>query len=176
MIIGLTGAAGSGKDTAADALVESLGYQKHSFARPLKEMLCKLLRVPMPKWDDREWKETPLLLGVSPRELAQTLGTEWGRKLVHPDVWVVCAMASMPSARTVFSDVRFPNEAEAIRRAGGKIVYLEATGKHTLTEHAEHESERPLPSHLIDHTIRVPRGAVRRLQLKTVDYVRKASA
>jgi hypothetical protein len=33
---------------------------------------------------------TPLKpLGVSPREMAQTLGTEFGRKLVNPDVWVM---------------------------------------------------------------------------------------
>jgi hypothetical protein len=52
-------------------------------------------------------------LGVSPRHLMVTLGTEWGRDAVHPDLWVRIWAASLPeAAHVVAEDVRFPNEVE----------------------------------------------------------------
>jgi hypothetical protein len=42
-----------------------------------------------------------------------TLGTEWGRDAVHPDLWVRLWAASGPrTSRVVVEDVRFPNEVE----------------------------------------------------------------
>ena len=56
-LIGLTGKAGSGKDTVADGLVKSNGYRKIAFADVLKDMICALLSVTREKIEDRRFKE-----------------------------------------------------------------------------------------------------------------------
>lgn len=81
-------------------------------------------------------------LGVSYRQLAQTLG-DWGRS-IRPDWWVSIAMHRAAQARSwgdsvVISDVRYPNEAAAIRAAGGLIVRVRREG---LASVREHSSER----------------------------------
>jgi hypothetical protein len=49
---------------------------------------------------DRQLKETPLpVIGKSPREIMQTLGTEWGRRLVNPDLWVCLAEREVEKLR-----------------------------------------------------------------------------
>ena len=65
---------------------------------------------------------------LSPRIMLQTLGTEWGRDCVNEDVWVnymirrAANIVERGIAGVVVSDVRFKNELEAIRKAGGKLV------------------------------------------------------
>jgi hypothetical protein len=133
--IGLTGRAGVGKDTVADYLVANHGFRKYSLAGPLKEML-KVIGVDC---DNRETKELPHpVFGVSPRRMAQTLGTEWMRDCVATDGWLRVADRYVEEIRrvnahnddqtycegVVFSDVRFENEAEFIRERGTLIHVL----------------------------------------------------
>lgn len=183
MIIGFTGAAGSGKSTAANVLIEQRGAIAHTFARPLKEMLCVLLQVPYDKWEDPLWKETVIpTLGKSPRELAQTLGTDWGRDMVHPRIWVKAAMERVPDDDKlhVFTDVRFPNEAYEIRERGGVIIKTVRTGEAwTLTAHSNHISELGLEPHLVDYRIEAASGDldwIRRLSLAYCDQLMKEEA
>lgn len=139
-LIGITGLAGSGKDTFADALVHERRYQKISFATPIKEALNEIFGWSMREWNDREWKETPRTEagGRSPRYLAQTLGTEWGRDLVSPDLWVSVAIerARRSPLPVVISDVRFPNEVDALREAGGVIIKIVRHGIERVAAHA----------------------------------------
>lgn len=130
MIIGLTGPAGSGKSTIAKAL----GFERRSFALPLKQMMVCLLRhtgMPPAEIERRingDLKEQVIpIFGKSARSMMQTLGTEWGRDQVHPDMWVKVATANLPT-RVVFDDVRFENETVAIRQTGGVIVRLSGRG------------------------------------------------
>ena len=121
-IIGFTGKAGSGKDTAADFLVREFGYTKLSWAGPLK---AGLTAMGFPEPANREAKED-LIPGFSFswRQAAQHLGTEWGRAL-DPDIWVKVVEAGLKSNRNyVISDVRFENEAAMIRRNGGMVIHL----------------------------------------------------
>jgi hypothetical protein len=81
--------------------------------------------------DDRDFKETPIHeLGVSYRQMAQTLGTEWGRAQA-PDFWLRIAKALMVDqialggTHFVVSDVRFANEAQWVRDHGGVIWRVE---------------------------------------------------
>lgn len=136
MLIGLTGLAGSGKSEVANTLIRDFGFTRHRFSAPLKNMTRHLLREIGHCEDDVErmiegdLKEAPHPeLGVSPRHLMVTLGTEWGRDAVHPDLWVRIWAASLPQrADVVAEDVRFPNEVAGIRERGGVIWKVERPG------------------------------------------------
>lgn len=153
MLIGFTGKAGTGKDTAADFMVRRFAFEKYSFALPIKQALNAMFGWSMSQWDDRAWKETPQPgLATSPRILAQTLGTEWGREVIHPDLWVKIARRRYVESpySLVIPDVRFPNEAEWITREGGLVIELTRKGVRSV---AAHKSEDGLPADLIDLTI-----------------------
>lgn len=141
MIVGITGKAGSGKDTAADYLVQRHGFVKLSFATPIKAALNVMFGWTDEHWLNRNWKEQIVPeLGKSPRQLAQTLGTEWGRILVKEDLWPALTMLEAAKHKNVvIADVRFDNEASAIHAAGGAIV-----GLLRVTDVASHVSESPI--------------------------------
>jgi rhodanese-related sulfurtransferase len=135
-LVGLVGLRRSGKDTAADALVD-LGYENVKFAGALKAMLKTYLRyVGVPEsiiYDVIEGfqKETPVkwFEGNTTRFAMQTLGTEWGRDLIGESIWIHAAIdRARQFEKVVISDVRFPNEVDAVRNAGGKIVKIYRPG------------------------------------------------
>lgn len=140
-IVGITGRAGAGKDTIADYLVQEHHFLKLSFAGPLKAMMAT---VGMPEPADRAAKEQPLAgFHFTWREAAQRLGTEWGRSL-DPNIWVKIMENVIhrfsDDVQIVFADVRFDNEAEMVRRLGGKILHV--TGRAAdLGANAGHASE-----------------------------------
>lgn len=156
-IIGLTGAARSGKDTFASFLVENHGYKRLAFADTLREMVSLMTGLTPAELSDGALKETPIewLGGKSPRQLMQTLGTEWGRDSVCPDVWLNIVAQRLRQARqegfigVVITDVRFDNEAEFIRSRGGWVVQIV---RPSATPVAQHASERGISEDLIDET------------------------
>lgn len=140
LILGITGAAGSGKSTAAEEIVSKLGFVRVRFAGPLKAMA----RVLGLSWEqiDGKLKETPcdLLGGNTPRHAMQTLGTEWGRNCIHPNLWVNAwkhevnqpAFSHKP---IVADDVRFRNELDAIRDMGGVVLHIDRPGVTPVGNH-----------------------------------------
>lgn len=148
-LIGLTGPAGCGKDTVGSLINARYGHEPKALAAPLKRALNTMFGWTMRQWDDREWKERTIPhLGKSPREMAQTLGTEWGRNLVHNDVWVLAALGNEPDdSRVVITDVRFDNEARAIRSRGGVVLCIWRDGCSPV---AAHSSEAGVNDELID--------------------------
>lgn len=148
MLIGIAGQARSGKDTVGSRLVDDYGLQRLAFADPLKDMVAAMLGVARADLD-RFPKEMPLpLVGMSPRALFQTLGTEWGRDLVHRDLWVRLAQRQWQLAQRddgfagmVITDVRMENEAAWIRDEGGVVIHVERAQRETVREHI---SEVPL--------------------------------
>lgn len=135
MWIGITGKAGSGKDTVGRWFVAK-GFTQASFARPLKAALAAM---GFPEPANRDDKEMPVAgLTCSWRHLAQTLGTEW-RNLVDPDLWIKLAQQN-PATKVVWTDVRFDAEAQMIRNRGGFIIHL--SGRQAwLGSAAAHSSE-----------------------------------
>lgn len=136
-IIGLTGLAGTGKDSAALYLCQEYGFVQAAFADPLRSMVLQFLEeagLDHAWLTERRCKERLITgLGVSARALMQTLGTEVGRAL-HPDLWVRhlglrLGLDGQPGStpvhdRIVISDVRFGNEAAWLRARGGRLVRL----------------------------------------------------
>lgn len=128
-LIGIAGPARAGKDTVA-AQLRARGFETMAFAEPLRWMLYAGLGIdPL---SPSLGKEEPIpWIGRSPRELLQTLGTEWGRELINPDLWVIRASQRLWRLRVdgveriVFTDVRFENEAAWIRSEGGAMWHVE---------------------------------------------------
>lgn len=139
-LIGLSGAAGSGKSTAAQYLQDAHHYQRRRFAQPLKDALRRILQGALvddntiERMIEGDLKETPatVLLGKTPREAMQTLGTEWGRHCIGDDFWVNLMRHALDTSKRgsliVIEDVRFDNEAALIRAYGGKIIRMEGRG------------------------------------------------
>ena len=139
MIIGVCGFIGSGKDTIADYLVGFHGYRRDSFAGTLKDAVAAVFgwdrellegRTPEARaWReqvDQWWANRLNMPNLTPRWVLQYWGTEVCRKAFHDDIWIAAleARLSRRSDDTVISDVRFPNEIQSIRNAGGKIVWV----------------------------------------------------
>ncbi len=154
-IIAFTGYAGAGKSTAANILIEN-GWARGKFAAPLKNMLRSLLRdqgvIPelIEEMIEGRLKESPspFLNGRTPRHAMQTLGTEWGRTCIDEDLWVDAAMCSV-SGPTVFDDCRFPNEAAAIRAAGGIVVEVRRQSVGPVNGHVS--EVLPEPDWIVDN-------------------------
>lgn len=156
MILGLCGAAGAGKNTVADHLCRHYGWTQFGFADPVYAAVSAAIGVPVEHLRDRARKEAAIeWLGKSPRELLQTLGTEWGRQTVRDDIWVAIAMrrAAEAPGNVVITDVRFPNEVAAIKAAGGRIWRVTRPASCLAAGAARHSSEAPLPDYLIDASL-----------------------
>lgn len=159
-IIGLTGYARSGKDTAADLLVRDYGFIKRSFATPLKHMLFTLNPIVGHRgwsifFNRRDIRVQDLFTmygdeeGIKAskyakeyRRLLQVLGTDCIRK-IDKNFWVKAAMKEIrllpADSRVVFTDVRFPNEAAAVIDNGGFTAQVHRPG---ITQANAHSSER----------------------------------
>lgn len=136
-LIGITGPARAGKDTLSKILLDKLGkdWGKASFADPLKQMLG-VIGVDC----SDEAKDTQdTLYGPKPRQMMQTLGTEWGRELIHPDIWVMAFNYLHGGRKMIVPDVRFENEADLIRERG---LLIHLTGRGGIA--GNHVSESPI--------------------------------
>lgn len=139
-VIGIAGKARSGKDTLAQILLQlGVARYRYSFAGPIRAMLKAGLGIDMddPDWANRK-ERSVAHLGVTPRRLMQTLGTEWGRETIHRDIWVKEAQLHFMEngAGMVVTDVRFENEAEWIRLIGGLVVHIERSSAPPVEAHA----------------------------------------
>lgn len=136
-LVAFVGPAGCGKSTAADALCEQ-GWVRAKFADPLKNMMRAYYQscgiddfqyIEARVEGDLKEEPDPFLHGRTPRHAMQTLGTEWGRNLISTELWVRAwehrvTMLGAAGADVVVDDCRFPNEAAAVRRLGGRVVQI----------------------------------------------------
>ena len=137
-LIGLAGRARTGKDTTAQFLLAQYGGYTYAFADPIRRMLKAGLGVDLnePYWQARKEMEIPAI-GCSPRQLLQRLGTEWGRELIHPDLWVILAADHLQrhGRGMIVTDVRMENEAAWVRRMGGTLIHLRRSAAAKVVEH-----------------------------------------
>jgi hypothetical protein len=141
-LIGLAGFAGSGKSTVAEYLDWKHSYVRYAFATKIKAMLGLGLGLTLEEMYG-EKKNIPCdrLGGKTPRHAMQTLGTEWGRNLIYPDLWCDLLMDQISregQSAVVIEDVRFQNEVSAILKRGGivwEIVRNPSTDTHPSEQH-----------------------------------------
>jgi hypothetical protein len=162
----------SGKSTVAGILKKRYGFQERHFATALKRMVFALMDAAGIDIGEQErltrWAKTepiPSLGGASFRTLCQTVGSEWGRDQIHPDLWVNIFLQEpdLP-ALVVVDDLRFPNEFDAIRREGGQVWKITRPNGFETTDHA---SEGLLETYEFDEEL-VNDGDMAELEAKVI--------
>lgn len=158
IIIAFTGLAGAGKSTAAAHLVNCHGFQRVRFAGPLKAMMAALgLTAAQIDGDEKELP-CDLLGGKTPRWAMQSIGTEWGRDLISPDLWIRAWQVALDRAgpRVVVDDARFPNEVAAVAAAGGVCVRVERPGAGSTVAPGHSSEQHQLPAVSTMHNTGAP--------------------
>lgn len=130
-------AAGSGKSTFANVLMQNYGFKNVKFADPLKNMVRALLaemqfdKRTVERMIEGNLKEQviPGFSTVTPRHLMQTLGTDWGREAVDNGLWLKVARRKIERLlsqghHVVVDDLRFPNEWDLLDDMGATLVRL----------------------------------------------------
>jgi hypothetical protein len=157
-LIGLCGMAGSGKDEAARALVAN-GWRRDAFADRMRTAMLAL----------DPWVDDPVAIDTfhrlswlvrdigwdeakrrypEVRQLLQRFGTEAGRGVHGEDCWVDALFRDADDSPLVVTDVRFGNEARAIKDRGGLVVKIVRPGIEPLP--GNHASEAGIPDELVD--------------------------
>ena len=172
-IIAFTGLAQAGKTTCAGIVTNEYGHAPLSFATPLKHAAETLLGLSHEDLYTAIGKERQVeRLGCTPREALQQLGS-FCRDTFGKDVFADAGMrlAAASSYGAVFDDLRYPNEAEAVRAAGGIVVGVRRIGQ---TSDDEHESERVMRERwwdIVDVQIMAHDGKIEALKAQILDIV-----
>lgn len=178
MIIGLTGHAGAGKDSAAACLL-ACAWRSIAFADALRVEIAAAWGIDVRLLTERAAKDTPrltyavgnaahrdwlafacmqgwnLLEPRSPRWVMQRWGefrrsqsVDWW--VQHVQVWLrTQRMANHPGL--VITDVRMPNEAQMLRSMGGWLVRVHRPGAGLVAaDTANHQSEGHVSLHADD--------------------------
>lgn len=162
LIIGVNGIAGVGKDTISEMVKLAL-EQDHSltvgifaFAGNLKKAASIIFGVPLSHFYDRNVKEIPIdYWEMSPRQMAQQLGTEACRNGIRDDIWIKSLDASITNSGLDIAfvvDVRFDNEAEYIINRGGIVVQLIRNDSEKIKD-SNHQSESGINPEYISREI-----------------------
>ena len=151
-----------GKTTVAGYL-SGHGFRIMPFAESLKRMAQVFLMelgltdsmIEHHLYNSKESRIEVFGLNITARHVCQTLGTEWGRTCIHPDIWLHCwqrkAQQNLDRGiDVVVDDVRFLNEAELIRQLGGEVWCVERPAVVRTTTHA---SEGSLDDFVFDRRI-----------------------
>lgn len=148
-LIGIMGKKRHGKDTFASRLTSAHGFTRYAFADPMRDALYRLNPLVRIEADEagplREagaevvgdsvvnlrylvdragWDAAKATREV--RRLLQEYGTGL-RDTTHPDVWVDARFTAVDAhlGPVVITDVRFPNEVDAVRSRGGLLVWVD---------------------------------------------------
>lgn len=179
VIIGISGRAGSGKDTVADFIISELqarGYsvEKYSMAKPLKDIAKYVFGLTDEDVNTQEGKKAynKNCYGKSNREILQLVGTECFRGIFHDNVWIDFAdrytkkraegsrtgswsdtnPSEFPVDIFVVPDIRYENESIWAKQ-NGFVIQINRPGLAPITE-SSHTSEQLLginPNFILDN-------------------------
>lgn len=154
MIIGLCGLKESGKTTSAKYLESKFGFKRMALADPVKEAARVIFGFTQDQLYTTEGKETiDLRWGFTPRHACQILGTEVGRQF-SKDVWINnLKIRCSHYDKVVVEDVRFKNESEFIKNAGGVVIGIRRESLSTDDLHASELEMVENWSTMIDYEI-----------------------
>ena len=89
----------------------------------------------------------------SPRRVLQLLGDEWGRQMIHPDIWTMTARPVLEKwlsmgQRIVINDARFENDRDNLASWFGakRVDVRSASAKSDKAEWRKHASELSRPT------------------------------
>ncbi len=130
MIIGIIGPKGSGKSTIANIIKEKYNFELMSFASIVKDISSIIFDFDRDLLEgdteeSRIWRETKdlrwseiLNKEITPRITLQMIGTEFGRNIFGPNIWIEVIKNKINIKKyknVVISDIRYENEAQFIR-------------------------------------------------------------
>lgn len=140
-------------------------FEIKKFAYKLKKVTATLLGCSMRQLEDEKFKNTPLgeewwyykgetqlfpyqseelfkantklpLITMTPRLFLQLLGTECGRQILHPNIWINSLMSEYNSrSNWIITDLRFPDEAKAVKEKGSVLIRVNRDTEAVLDEH-----------------------------------------
>lgn len=134
-------------------LEEQSGWEVKKWAGKLKTIASLLTGIPVERFEDQEFKKTNLgpEWNMTVRDFLQKLGTEGLRTGLHENTWVNALMADykneafsgyigdtrqdIPESNWIITDTRFPNEAQAIKDAGGIVIRVDRPGVRAINAH-----------------------------------------
>lgn len=163
-VIGISGHKYNGKDTCADYLVRQYGFNKLSFADPLKHAVQEIFGFTNQQLWGYEKETFDDYWGTTPRELLQYIGTDLFRNglkyrftKISDKVWLMALRKQVMKAekmgldRIVIPDVRFPNESNLIHDAfDGQVIKVIRDDLPSIDMHV---SERCVDEIVEDYTI-----------------------
>lgn len=108
---------------------------------------------------------------LTPRLVLQLLGTEGGRDVIHPNIWVNATLGDLKETdHVIVTDVRFPNEVEGIKRKGGKVVKII---RPSVVSTSTHPSETSLNNYTDWDYVIVNDGTLDDLEKKVLEMLIK---
>lgn len=125
VVIAFCGPKRHGKNTAANALIP-LGFTDEPFAKPVKEICAIAMAEDLSLYLDDATKELPS--ETYPEDTRRTIMQQVGTELFRgrwPDIWVrnwERRVTRSGISRFVCTDLRFPNEAEAVKRQKNHLI------------------------------------------------------
>lgn len=125
IIIGISGKVGSGKDTVAHFIKQhDPSFQSKAFAYKLKKIVSLLAGCDFELTLTQEGKNVYIeQFGKTVGEMLQQVGTDALRDNFDKNVWINGLFTDLkPGHNYIITDVRFKNEADALKAKGGYLV------------------------------------------------------
>ena len=161
-------------------------FKIKKYSDKLKDMVCILIGCTREQLEDQTFKATPLgeewrrvidlrtgkfadtdIIEVqniarnhvlTPRDILQFLGTDFGRDMIHPNVWINSLFADYHSgikmsdyteSKWIITDSRFPNDVERVKSLGG--ITIRVNRKSNILPCVGHEFQHPSETALDDY-------------------------
>ena len=152
--IGFAGAIGAGKDLCAEILGGMAGIPIMAFADPVRWAASAMFNVPVENFLTQEGKASMnQVWGMTHRDMLRLVGTEMGREVVRPDMWIHNLKQRAKDRRFVIvSDVRFDDEAAFIRE-NGVLVHVSRLHNPYRNAMSSHKSDDGVNQAMRDYVI-----------------------